>query len=86
MARKQFGMIDDGLLARVDARAAELGQTRRVFTERALEAALGNGETTARVTPSQRRSASPSASPRTPEAGAGLGKGYVKPIPKGAKR
>ena len=40
MTRKQVGMIDDALLARVDARAAELGQTRRVFTERALEAAL----------------------------------------------
>ena len=40
MARKQLGMVDDDLLARVDARAAELGQTRRVFTERALEAWL----------------------------------------------
>jgi hypothetical protein len=33
-------MVDDTLLSRVDARAAELGQTRRVFAERALEAAL----------------------------------------------
>lgn len=40
VARKQLGMVDDGLLARVDERATELGQTRRVFTERALEAAL----------------------------------------------
>lgn len=42
MARKQLGMVDDELLASVDARAAELGQTRRVFTERALRAALAS--------------------------------------------
>jgi predicted transcriptional regulator len=42
--RKQFGMVDADLLARVDARAAELGQTRRVFTERALEAALSEAK------------------------------------------
>jgi hypothetical protein len=40
VARKQVGQIDEGVLDRADARAAELGQTRRVFVERALEAAL----------------------------------------------
>lgn len=40
MPRKQIGMVDDGLLDRVDARARELGQTRRVFVERALVLAL----------------------------------------------
>lgn len=44
--RKQLGMVDDELLARVDERAAELGQTRRVFTERALEAALSEAKGT----------------------------------------
>ena len=33
-------MVDDALLVRVDAEALRRGQTRRVFTERALEAAL----------------------------------------------
>lgn len=33
-------MVDASLLARVDQRAAALGQTRRVFLERALERAL----------------------------------------------
>lgn len=41
MARKQVGMIDGDLLARVDACAAERGQTRRVFIERACGVALG---------------------------------------------
>lgn len=41
MARGQhIGRIDIALLARVDAKANELGQTRKVFTERALEASL----------------------------------------------
>lgn len=40
MARKQLGMVDLDLLNRVDQQAAVLGQTRRVFVERALEAAL----------------------------------------------
>jgi hypothetical protein len=44
MARKQLGMVDDDLLARVDACALTLGQTRRVFTERALEAWLKDSE------------------------------------------
>lgn len=34
-------MIDAALLAEVDQRARLLGQTRRVFVERALEGALG---------------------------------------------
>lgn len=34
-------MIDEALLASVDEQARVLGQTRRVFVERALEAALG---------------------------------------------
>ena len=42
--RKQVGMIDGDLLARVDACALTLGQTRRVFTERALEAWLKDSE------------------------------------------
>lgn len=33
--------MDVGLLARIDVRAGELGQTRRVFVEAALAAALG---------------------------------------------
>jgi hypothetical protein len=37
MARKQLGMVDDALLDEVDCRALALGQTRRVFVERALE-------------------------------------------------
>lgn len=41
MARKQVGMIDGDLLARVDACAAERGQTRRMFIERACGVALG---------------------------------------------
>ncbi len=40
MARKQVGMVDAALLARVDAAAAVLGQSRVVFVERALVAAL----------------------------------------------
>lgn len=43
MARKNLGQLDEGLLQRVDVRARELGQTRRVFTERALEKALSDG-------------------------------------------
>jgi hypothetical protein len=42
MPRKTFGWIDADLLERVDRKAWELGQTRRVFTERALMAALGD--------------------------------------------
>jgi Arc/MetJ family transcription regulator len=33
---KQVGSIDDDLLAEVDRCAVQLGQTRRVFVERAL--------------------------------------------------
>lgn len=40
MARKHVGMIDTDLLGRVDAKAAELGQTRRVYVERALALVL----------------------------------------------
>lgn len=40
MARRQVGMIDGDLLDRVDREAGVLGQTRRVFVERALVAAL----------------------------------------------
>lgn len=42
MGRKNFGQLDADLLGRVDRKAWELGQTRRVFTERALTAALGD--------------------------------------------
>lgn len=43
MARgTHIGRIDDALLARIDAKAWELGQTRRVFVERTLTAALGD--------------------------------------------
>ena len=38
--RRQVGRIDAELLTRVDAEAAERGQTRRVFIERALEREL----------------------------------------------
>lgn len=40
VSRKQVGMIDGALLDRVDAAREPLGQTRRLFVERALEAAL----------------------------------------------
>lgn len=43
MARKQLGSVDHDLLARVDARAATLGMTRRAFVEQALETALSPG-------------------------------------------
>lgn len=42
--RKQIGMVDAGLLAEVDDRARLLGQTRRVFVERALESALTSND------------------------------------------
>ena len=38
--RKQVGQIDADLLARVDAEAERLGQTRVLYIERALSAAL----------------------------------------------
>jgi Arc/MetJ family transcription regulator len=42
MARRRVDLrLDEELLARVDARAEELGQTRTKFVERALEKALG---------------------------------------------
>lgn len=42
MARRRVDLrLDEGLMARVDARAEELGQTRTKFIERALEKALG---------------------------------------------
>jgi metal-responsive CopG/Arc/MetJ family transcriptional regulator len=37
VARKQLGMVDEGLVDRVDERCQRLGQTRRTFIERALE-------------------------------------------------
>lgn len=43
MPRKQLGKVDEDLLDRVDARARLLGQTRRMFTERALSTALELG-------------------------------------------
>lgn len=42
-------MVDVELLARVDARAAVLGQTRRVFVERALVLALRTDDVTRRI-------------------------------------
>ena len=88
MARKQVGMVDDALLALVDAEAERRGQTRRVFTERALEAALSasgvaseprsgaqrvaNGSDLATAAPG------PAASPRTP---AGTVEQMVAPSP-----
>lgn len=39
--RKTFGMLDEALLDRVDAEAHKLGQTRRTYTEWALEERLG---------------------------------------------
>lgn len=51
MARKNVGKIDETLLNRVDQAAGELGQTRRVFVERAVEAALS--DTQERVPPSR---------------------------------
>jgi len=83
--RKQFGQLDETLLDRVDARAAELGQTRRVFTERALEAALSeaNGAPTREQSdPAPVPSTEGVRSAASPRAH-GLGKGPVKPRPKG---
>jgi hypothetical protein len=57
-------MIDAALVQRVDDARAPLGQTRRVYVERALEAALG--EPVAAVSPRVARDAPHSASPRTP--------------------
>jgi Arc/MetJ family transcription regulator len=97
MARKQVGQIDADLLARVDERAAGLGQTRRVFVERALVAALAPGvESHADL---RDRLASGVVNdpmlPRWTADGAdiraqekmhrGLGKGYTPGIPKGKK-
>lgn len=61
MARKQLGMVDDALLADIDAAAERAGMTRRAFTEQALEAALGR--TGGGVQTEPRKPASP-ASPR----------------------
>jgi hypothetical protein len=49
MDRKQVGMIDAALLDLVDAARAPLGQTRRIFVERALEAALRDDTQAAQV-------------------------------------
>jgi hypothetical protein len=43
-ARRQVGEADSELLDEVDARAKELGQTRRTFVERALRWALEETE------------------------------------------
>ncbi len=43
MGLKQVGKADEVLLGRVDAAAFVLGQTRRVFVERALVGALESG-------------------------------------------
>lgn len=40
MPRKNFGMLDKALMDRVDAEAKRLGQNRRTYTERALDAWL----------------------------------------------
>lgn len=40
MARSQIGQIDSDLLAEVNARAKALGQTRRMYVERALRSAM----------------------------------------------
>lgn len=40
MPRKNFGMLDEALMDRVDAEAKRLGQNRRTYTERALDAWL----------------------------------------------
>jgi hypothetical protein len=37
---RQVGRIDAGLLERVDERARQLGQTRRIYVERSLRAVL----------------------------------------------
>jgi hypothetical protein len=45
MARRRVDLrLDEELLARLDARCEELGQTRTKFIERALEKALSAGE------------------------------------------
>jgi hypothetical protein len=49
MSKKALPLrIDAGLLARVDERRAVLGQTRTLFVERALEAALGDSSSVER--------------------------------------
>jgi hypothetical protein len=85
MARpvQQVGRIDAELLARVDARAAELGQTRRVYIERALAGAL---EARAFADPLKlgiTEAAPPGWRPGLPVGEAKLGKGPVAPRPKG---
>jgi hypothetical protein len=40
MARKQLGMFDETWIQTVDAKAEQLGQTRRVFVQRAVDRAL----------------------------------------------
>jgi hypothetical protein len=93
MARKQVGQIDAALLARIDERAAELGQTRRVYVERALEAFVRVGEArpaggwlrpTASPDPANRRGLLEKPPIRVEVAG--LGKGPTAPIAKGKKK
>jgi hypothetical protein len=62
--------LPDALLARVNARARELGQTRTTFTERALEAALSEAKGAFGPAPvPSSDGVRPAAQPRTPERG-----------------
>lgn len=97
MARKQIGMVDAELVARVDEQAGILGQTRRVFVERALERALvleierpgatAAGDVRAAL---EAIAHEPPGLPMQryvvpPAYVRALGKGYTEPRPKGSK-
>ena len=79
--RKQVGQIDADLLARVDAEAERLGQTRVVYIERALESRLSLGAPFRTATDSH--GYGPHVEPILSSSQAKRG---VQPIPKAGKR
>lgn len=89
MGRKQVGQIDEDLLAEVDRRAAVLGQTRRVYLERMIQATFATSSQPIRGLPPKPptsiviHTTDVSVPPHVPGR---LGKGYVAPIPKKPKR